>query len=133
MAEPTWDGLVQHLTVPDVEPMGLAGYVNAPAGDPWAAQCEAEAASIVDRRILGAARSAALSGQARTDALAASGVPASTRLRAVLEAGGELYYRRDALAGNSQLDDGTTQPRQLRDPHRIAAAIIDPFLGPGIA
>lgn len=114
------------------ELLTLAAYVKAPEGDTWAAECEAEAVSIVDRRILGAMRSATLDGDGRTQALAASGVPAEVRSRATLEVGAELYYRRDAMAGNSQLDDGTTTPRQLRDPHRIAANIVDPFLGPGI-
>lgn len=115
------------------EPLTLAGYVKAPQDDAWAASCEAEATAIVHRRILGAMRAVTLTGAELEAALVASNVPAEVRSRAILESGAELFYRRDALAGNAQMDDGVTQPRRLRDPHRIAAEIVDPFLGPGIA
>lgn len=94
----------------------LGQYVKAIDGDLWADQCEREATLIADRRIGG-----------RTAA-----VPAEVRSRAILEVGAELYYRRDSNAGNAQMDDGTAQPRRVRNPERIAADILDSFLGPGI-
>lgn len=92
----------------------LAEYVKAVTGDTWAAQCEAEATALTTRRI----------GTAT--------VPAEVRARAILEAGAELYYRRDLNAGNAQLDDSTAQPRRARDLRRIIDDVLGPYLAPGI-
>jgi hypothetical protein len=95
----------------------LSEYVKAPVADTWADQCRREATAIVDRRI----------------GTRAESVPLEVRSRAILEVGAELYYRRDTLAGNAQMnDDGTAQPRRVRNPERIAADILDAFLNPGI-
>lgn len=99
------------LTVAD-----LAAYVSAPEGDQFVMQCWTEAQALVDRLV------------------GTSEVPESVLGRAYLEAGSELYHRRQAPNGIAQfatMDAPAT--RVARDPMVGVYPIIAPFIGPGIA
>ena len=98
--------------------MDLGTFVGAGAGDAWATQCEAEATDLADR-IIGDVQ-----------------VPDEARDRAILEGGTELFFRRDALLGNTQMDDGAAAKatvRISRDPARAMRAVLAAYLGPSIA
>lgn len=61
-------------------------------------------------------------------------VPAEIRQRAVVEAGSELYHRRQSPSGISQFaaPDGSAM-RIARDPMNAARTILAPFLPMGFA
>lgn len=72
----------------------------------------------------------ALVGQVVGDAT----VPDEIRTRAVIEAGSELYHRRQAPNGISQFATPEGAPmRVARDPMNAARAILAPFLSMGFA
>lgn len=56
-------------------------------------------------------------------------VPAEIRQRAVIEAGSELFHKRQAPNGISQFADAAGTPmRVARDPMNVARVILQPFL-----
>lgn len=56
-------------------------------------------------------------------------VPAEIRQRAVVEAGSELFHKRQAPNGISQFADAAGTPmRVARDPMNVARVILQPFL-----
>ncbi|MFL0202126.1 hypothetical protein ACHFI2_16305, partial [Exiguobacterium acetylicum] len=61
-------------------------------------------------------------------------VPAEIRDRAVIEAGSELFHKRQAPNGISQYADASGTPlRVARDPMNVARVILAPFLPLGFA
>lgn len=62
------------------------------------------------------------------------GVPADIRRRAIIEAGSELFHKRQAPNGISQFADAAGTPmRVARDPMNVARVILQPFLPLGFA
>lgn len=58
-----------------------------------------------------------------------AGVPAEIRDRAVIEAGSELFHKRQAPNGISQYADAAGSPLRIaRDPMNVAREILRPFL-----
>lgn len=56
-------------------------------------------------------------------------VPAEIRQRAIIEAGSELFHKRQAPNGISQFADAAGTPlRVARDPMNVARVILQPFL-----
>lgn len=99
----------------------LIGYVtpgarNVVADRDFTGQCVDEALALVNR------------------ACGDHDVPAEIRERAVIEAGSELFHRRQAPNGISQFaaPDGSAQ-RVARDPMNAARAILQPYLPLGFA
>ncbi|QJD50731.1 head-tail connector protein [Microbacterium phage Nobel] len=61
-------------------------------------------------------------------------VPAEIRTRAIIEAGSELFHKRQAPNGISQFADATGTPlRVAKDPMNVARVILQPFLPLGFA
>lgn len=59
----------------------------------------------------------------------ATGVPAEIRNRAIIEAGSELFHKRQAPNGISQYADAAGTPlRVAKDPMNVARVIVQPFL-----
>ena len=96
----------------------LAKYVGAPDADAFAAQCWAEAVALVDN----------LFGTVPT-------APEAVIDRCYLEAGSELFHRRQAPNGIAQFatPDGAAPVRVARDPLIGVYPIAQPYLGGGFA
>lgn len=94
----------------------LIAYVNASTTDlPFAEDCWTEAAALV------------------TAAIGTATVPAAIVTRATLEAGSELFHRRQAPNGIAQFaTDGAPAVRVARDPMVAARPILAPYIGLGI-
>ncbi|QKY80419.1 head-tail connector protein [Microbacterium phage PoRanda] len=61
-------------------------------------------------------------------------VPAEIRTRAIIEAGSELFHKRQAPNGISQFADAAGTPlRVAKDPMNVARVILQPFLPLGFA
>lgn len=85
--------------------------------DAFVTACATEALALVDR-IIG-------------DTL---DVPADIRTRAIVEAGSELFHKRQAPNGISQYADPSGTPMRIaRDPMNVARVILQPFIPLGFA
>lgn len=99
----------------------LGNYVGASSGDSeYVGQCFAEAGALVDNLITESATKP---------------VPVPIRDRCVLEAGSELFHRRQAPNGIAQFatPDGAAPVRVARDPLIGVYPILEPFLPLGFA
>lgn len=97
----------------------LAVYVSAAPGDAYVASCAAEATDMVALPV---------------SKVPAGTVPASVVARAVLEAGAELFHRRQSRNGIAGLDNNDFAPMRIaRDPMKAAMPYLAPYLGPAIA
>lgn len=77
-----------------------------------------------------AAEARALVGQIIGDTT----VPAEIRTRAIIEAGSELFHKKQAPNGISQYADPAGTPMRIaRDPMNVARVILQPFLPLGFA
>lgn len=104
---------------PDPASSALALYVGASDSDElFVSDCYAEARALVDQMI----------------GSNVAAVPAEIRTRGILEAGSELFHRRQAPNGIAQFAavDGSAI-RVARDPMVAARAILVPFLPIGFA
>lgn len=102
-----------------VSAAALSAYVGAAAGDAgFVAQCFAEASALVDHAIG-----------------TTPNVPEPIRGRCVLEAGSELFHRRQAPNGIAQFatPEGAAPMRVARDPLIGVYPILQPYLGLGFA
>ena len=96
----------------------LLAYVGGSAADTvFAAACAEQAAALVN------------------DLIGAATVPDSVKERCVLEAGSELFHRRQAPNGIAQFatPDGASPVRVARDPLVGVYPLVSRFLGLGIA
>lgn len=92
----------------------LESYVDAPAGDEYAATCLAEAEALVT----------GLLGRAASER-----VDESVRDRAVLETASTLWHKRTTKLGVIGIGDTDAQPvRAARDPLIVARSILGPYL-----
>lgn len=106
------------LQAEDVDAAALSDYVGASSNDAtYVASCFAEAKELVDGYI----------GTAT--------VPASTLGRAYLEAGSELFHRRQAPNGIAQFAtaEGASPVRVARDPLVGVYPLVSRFVGGGFA
>jgi len=84
--------------------------------DVYVTACASEARALVDQLI------------------ATNDVPAEIRTRAIIEAGSELFHKRQAPNGISQYADAAGTPMRIaRDPLNVARVILQPFLPLGFA
>lgn len=84
--------------------------------DAFVTSCATEARALVDRLI------------------GTESVPAEIRTRAIIEAGSELFHKRQAPNGISQYADPAGTPMRIaRDPLNVARVILQPFLPLGFA
>jgi hypothetical protein len=66
--------------------------------------------------------------------IGANVLPAAIRTRAIIEAGSELFHKRQAPNGISQYADPAGTPMRIaRDPLNVARVILAPFLPMGFA
>ncbi|MHA7293693.1 hypothetical protein [Arthrobacter sp. HLT1-21] len=97
----------------------LATYVQASETDQYVIDCADEAVAMVARPV---------------SKVPADTVPASAVARAVLEAGAELYHRRQSRNGLVGLDSPEFAPMRIaRDPMKAAMPFLQPYLGPAVA
>lgn len=84
--------------------------------DAFVSACASEARALVDQLI------------------GTSTLPAEIRIRAIIEAGSELFHKRQAPNGISQYADPAGTPMRIaRDPLNVARVILQPFLPLGFA
>lgn len=84
--------------------------------DAFVAACASEARALVDQLV------------------SSNAVPAEIRTRAIIEAGSELFHKRQAPNGISQFADAAGTPMRIaRDPLNVARVILQPFLPLGFA
>lgn len=95
----------------------LATHVGAKTADPFVRDCLSESAALV------------------LDLVRDREVPDVILRRAAVEAGADLFWRRQARNGVSTFEsDGALEVVRIgNDPRRSARAILEPWLGVGIA
>lgn len=88
----------------------------------------------IDEEYVTACTAEALALVAQIAGSYAAQLPAAIIDRAVIEAGSELFHKRQAPAGISQFADAAGTPmRVARDPMNVARVIVAPFLPLGFA
>lgn len=109
--------MVEQLeTPPDVDGAALLKHVGGTDRDgDYAQECVDEATALVDKHI------------------GSADVPAALRRRAILEAGSELFHRKNAPNGIAQFatPDGMSPVRVARDPMLSVYPLLAQFVGMG--
>lgn len=103
-------------TPPEVDGAALLAYVGADERDAtYAGECVETAIALVDKHI------------------GTADVPPAIRRRAILEAGSELFHRKNAPNGISQFatPDGMSPVRVARDPMLSVYPLLAEFVGMG--